>query len=153
MRLQSILYEEVVNSLGPSGLTVELVPLHSSSFWCLIIEELLKKEDLNNGRREVWEAQWSKGTPVWRDRGSYAVKLETVTGEFRESHCWNFVCLFLHENIMSFLFCHSQNSVPIRRFQKSLSASGFDWTPWKSLSLYNLWASWWGVKKKGACTE
>lgn len=66
----SMLYEEVVNSLGLSGLTVELVPLHSLSFWCLIIELLLKEEDLNNGRREIWEAQRSKGMPVWKDRGS-----------------------------------------------------------------------------------
>lgn len=58
MNLLSMLYEKMVNTLGPSGLTVErVVPLHSLSFGCFIIEVLLRKEDLNYGGREVWEAQ------------------------------------------------------------------------------------------------
>lgn len=51
-----MLHEEMVNTLGPSGLTIELVPLHSLS---LILNYCSAAESggLNNEEREVREAQ------------------------------------------------------------------------------------------------
>lgn len=70
-----MLHEEMVDTVCSSGSAAQLVHLHTFSSRCLIIEALLKKEDLNYGGREVWEAQRRKGMPVWKHEG--CVKLET----------------------------------------------------------------------------
>lgn len=70
-----MLYEEMVNTRHPSD--SELVSLQPVSLGCLIIEVLLKKQELNDGGGEVCEAWRSKGVPLLKDRGSYAVKVES----------------------------------------------------------------------------
>lgn len=67
MHLLSMLHEEMVNTVCSSGCAVELVHLHTLSSLSLIIQELLKEEGLNYGRREVWEAEKEKrGMAVWK---------------------------------------------------------------------------------------
>lgn len=70
---------------------------------------------LNYGGGEVWEAQRSKGMPVWKHWGSYSVKLETF---------FFFTCCYLSFRAWKY------NELLVLPLSESLSVSDSDRMPW-----------------------
>lgn len=137
MHLLSMLHEEMVDTVCSTGLTAELVHLHTLSSRCLIIEALLKKEGLNYGGREVWEAQRRKGMPVWKYRGSE--KLETERRDF-ENYFVEIQCFLAwkYNDLLALLL--SELQYPASTFRKLVIDRL--WSNALRVLLYNLWASW-----------
>lgn len=111
-----------------------LLALHSLCFRCSIIE-VLKKEALNNERKEVWEAQWSKGMAVWIDWGSYTVKHSSQRGDFENYFCSNSVYLYMQWDITSFSLSVLKHQ-SLSTFLKPCQCSNKT----ERVLLYNLWA-------------